>query len=104
MGGIAENLGRAFGAPKREGSKLFGRPIPDGELGGAREAGPGSREPFVDGEAGRATLSAGEGARIVDGEAERASFDPAAGIPPMREEVDGERGLGALAFACKRVI
>jgi hypothetical protein len=104
----AEKLGRAFGAPKREGSILLGLPIPDGEEGAGSPEGPGNRE-FRAGEAGRAFEVGDADCKVTAGDAGRASFDgpdtaglPGRGIPPMRVLVAGELGLAMLD--CRRVI
>ena len=85
-----EKLGRTFGAPNREGSRLFGRPMPAGEEGAGTPDGP---KIF--------TLRAGDAGRaIVDaGDAGRASLDTPAtkglvgrSIPPILELIAGEPG------------
>ena len=104
-----EKLGRAFGAPKREGSILLGLPIAEGEGGAVSPEEPGSRG-FRAGEAGRATFAAGDADRkVAAGDAERASLEvpataglPGRGIPPTREVVAGEPGRAMPV--CRRVI
>lgn len=105
----AEKFGRALGAPKREGNRLFGRPIPDGDEGAAKPDGPGSLE-FRAGEAGRAIFDIGDAdLTVVAGDDGRANLDmpateglPGRGIPPMREVPAGEAGRPLPD--CKRVI
>jgi hypothetical protein len=93
----AEKLGRAFGAPNREGSILLGLPIPDGEGAGSPE---GPLAAFEPGDADR---------KVIAGDAGRASFDgpdtaglPGRGILPMRVVVAGEPGR--VMPVCRRVI
>lgn len=104
-----EKLGRDLGAPKREGSILFGLPMPDGDDGAGSPDGPGRRE-FRAGEAALAGLVIGDAdLKVAPGEAGRANFENPAteglsgrAIPPIRDKAAGEPGRTALA--CKRVI
>jgi hypothetical protein len=102
-------LGRAFGAPKREGSILLGLPMPEGEEGAGSPEGPGNREPRA-GERGRAEFEVGDVDRIVAaGDIGRVSLDepdtaglPGRDVPPTRILVAGEPGRAIPD--CKRVI
>lgn len=103
-----EKLGRALGAPNREGSRLFGRPMPEGEEEAGSPGGPrifalraGDAEPVI--------FDAGDAGLIVPaGDDDRASLDTPAteglverGIPPILELTAGEPGRAMPD--CKRV-